>query len=175
MCWGNCAKWETKLCTVCINNTVCGWKNSWRFLSLLIILRNLYRFSSNFKLADSWSLRVLLVLAKFRWKRPFQSTKICDLSQNKGWTFWPYFTVVYKMRWKYHVQKFSCPYCSLRGLKSIHEQLVLVNGENAMGIIQWRLNFFPLIIICHEIRNLTLRDGLQCDLYILCMSYLCFF
>ena len=38
------------------------------------------------------------VLAKFCWKRAFQSTQICDLSQNKGWTFWPYFTIVYKMR-----------------------------------------------------------------------------
>ena len=38
------------------------------------------------------------VLAKFRWKRPFQSTKICDLSQIKGWTVRPYFTSVYKVR-----------------------------------------------------------------------------
>ena len=38
------------------------------------------------------------VLAKFRWKRPFQSTKICNLSQNKDLTFWPYFMFVYKMR-----------------------------------------------------------------------------
>ena len=38
------------------------------------------------------------VLAQFHWKRPFQSTKICGLNQNLGWTFWPYFTFVYKMR-----------------------------------------------------------------------------
>ena len=38
------------------------------------------------------------VLAEFRWKRPLQSTQICDLIQNKGWTFWPYFMFVYKMQ-----------------------------------------------------------------------------
>ena len=37
-------------------------------------------------------------LAKFHWNRPFQTTKLCDLSQNKGWTVWPHFTFVYKMR-----------------------------------------------------------------------------
>ena len=38
------------------------------------------------------------VLAKFHSKRPFQSTQICDLSQNKGLSFWPYFMFVYKMQ-----------------------------------------------------------------------------
>ena len=30
------------------------------------------------------------VLAKLWWKRPFQSTQICNFSQNKDWTFWQY-------------------------------------------------------------------------------------
>ena len=38
------------------------------------------------------------VLAKFCWKRPFQWTQICNLIQNKGWTFRPYVMSVYKMR-----------------------------------------------------------------------------
>ena len=41
------------------------------------------------------------VLAKFRWKRPFQSTKSQlnqnkNLNQDKGWTYWPYFTLCTK-------------------------------------------------------------------------------
>ena len=38
---------------------------------------------------------------------------------DKGWTFWPYFTFVYKMRWKYRVQKSRLHCCSLRGLKRV--------------------------------------------------------
>ena len=74
------AKWMKKLLTISLVN------NSKKSEQILL------EFSQ--QIVEGYEF----VLAKFCWKRPFQSTKICDLSQNKGLTFWLYFTFVYKMR-----------------------------------------------------------------------------
>ena len=82
------AKYKPKICTM------------WMKKSLMILLLNNYEklvlilLEFNQQIVEGYEF----VLANFRWKRPFQSTKICHSSQNKGWTLWPYSTFVYKMR-----------------------------------------------------------------------------
>ena len=61
------------------------------------------------------------VLAKFCWKRSFQSTNIFDLSQNKGWSFLAVFYVYVQNAIEVSCANFldvtDC--CSLWGLKTI--------------------------------------------------------
>ena len=73
---------------------LCGWKSGTisLFNNSQKLVQILLKFSQ--QKVEGYEF----VLAKFRWKRLFQSTKICDLSQYKSWTIWLYFTFVYKMR-----------------------------------------------------------------------------
>ena len=56
----------------------------WRFLSNNFekFVQILFKFSQQI-LVEGYEY----VLAKFRWKWSFQSTKLCAISQTKGWTF----------------------------------------------------------------------------------------
>ena len=64
------------------------------------------------------------VVAKFHWKRPFQSTQICNLSQTKGnhLTFWPYFTLCTKCDRSILCKIFRRHCFSLRSLKSVSSE-----------------------------------------------------